>query len=185
MSAEACLAKIIPRGTQIRYLEVGVLRATNLVALAEVFPLMHLTGVDSYKAYSDPAHGYTMSQTMSELNKSIALSKIAASPHSDRIDLVVGDSSAYANSIPDHAFDIVFLDKGFEATGQRKDITDFYHKVKPGGIFCGHDAWTPEIWDGVVQGFADLGLPNPEIIDSEVWFFVKHSSDNTRSGAPD
>lgn len=175
MTAEACLAKILPADVCLNYIEVGVLRARNLVALAEMFPLMRLTGVDSYKAYTDPAHGnYLVSAELSAFNHERALKAIAECRHKDRINLVIADSTEFAAAAADESFDVVFLDKGFDTPGQAQDICDWYSKVKPGGLFCGHDAWTPQIWEGVLQGLRSVGVDSPpQVIDNEVWYIRK------------
>lgn len=170
MSAEKCLAKIIPNNTALRYVEVGVLHATNLIALAEAFPLLCLIGVDSYDEYVDEAAGYVVSKSLSAHNRQIAEQRIAASGHANRIELVVQDSCEYAKNTPDHSFDVVFLDKALSSTSQKKDVLEWYSKVKPNGIFCGHDAYTPAIWDGTLSAFDELDLPYPDVVDGEVWF---------------
>lgn len=175
MNAEKCLAKLLPRGVALTYVEVGVLRARNLVALAGMYPLLQITGVDSYQAYTDPAHGnYRVSEALSAYNRSIAEKNIAACLGSSRIKLVIEDSSAYAATVPDASLDVVFLDKGFSIEVQRQDILDWYPKIKSGGILCGHDAWTHDVLTGVAQGLAAVGCAHPvEVIDNEVWFLRK------------
>lgn len=40
---------------------------------------------------------------------------------------------------PDEYFDYIFVDADHTYEGISKDLTDWYPKVKKGGIFCGHD----------------------------------------------
>lgn len=167
MSAEACLKKLILKDTPLDYLEIGVLRAKNLVELAKEYPLLQITGVDSYEAYEDTAHGYFVTEQLSEYNKNIA--KKAIQPYSN-IKLYCETSQYFSKQIPDKSFDIIFLDKSFSVDTTYLDILDFYPKVKSGGILCGHDAWTHEVILGVNKAFLELGLPEPKIIDKEVWY---------------
>lgn len=175
MPAEECLAKLLPQGVGLTYVEVGVFRARNLVALANMYPLLQITGVDSYQPYSDPAHGsYRVSEALSAYNRGIAEKAIAGCPGASRIKLVVEDSSVYAATVPDASLDVVFLDKGFSVESQRQDILDWYSKVKGGGIFCGHDAGTDVILAGVMQGLASVSCTSPVgVVDNEVWFLRK------------
>lgn len=170
MSAQECLFKIIPHGVPLRYAEIGVLRATNLVALAEMFEHMHITGFDSYNSYVDIAHGYFVSASLSKLNHEIAVKKIASSPHASRIDLVVEDSSVASHKTENGAYDVVFIDKSLSAEGQAQDIVDWHTKVRFGGLLCGHDAGTPCIFESVVATLRSLGLPTPNVVGGEVWF---------------
>ena len=175
MSAEKCLIQILPKEISLKYFEIGVLRARNLVALAAEFPLMQITGVDSYQAYSDPAHGgYVVGKALSEMNKTIAIEAIKNSPNADRIKLVIKDADDYAIETPDESVDVVFLDKGFDVDIQASDIKNWYPKVKLGGILCGHDAWTPDTWQGVLKGLRSVGIETPPpVVDNEVWYITK------------
>jgi hypothetical protein len=172
MSAELSLAKIIPPDVPQRYLEVGVLRAENLVALAEDFPLMSLVGVDSYEAYTDQAHGnYHVVDAASKYNKIVAERNIKKCGHGDRIKLWVIDSSVAAKQTPDAFYDVVFLDKNFTEEETAQDVMDWYSKVVPGGILCGHDAYTHVILQGVEEALRRCGVPAPpNIINNEVWW---------------
>ena len=108
------------------------------------------------------------------MNKEIAFNAINKSLHKDRIDLVIADSHEYALNVPDESLDVVFLDKSFSTDGQALDIQTWYSKVKIGGIFCGHDAWTKQIWDGVIEGLRLVGVKTlPSVIDDEVWYMIK------------
>jgi hypothetical protein len=170
MSAEACLSRLIPQGVPIRYAEIGVLRATNIVALAEMYELIRITGIDSYEPYVDAAHGYKVGPILSKLNYAIAVDNIRSSANSSRIQLVVEDSTKAAQATADGAYDVVFIDKSLSADGQAKDILDWHSKVTRGGILCGHDAWTACILESVVETLRLLSLPPPQIIDGEVWY---------------
>ena len=176
MASEDCLRRIIPgvadKGVLV---EVGVLRATNLVALAKMFPDMRLIGIDSYEAYTDPLHGgYTVSAELSLMNRGIAERRIALSGHADRIDLRVMRSSLAAEAMADESIDFVYIDKNFTSAEHLDDVVQWYPKVRHGGILAGHEAFTKEVMRATEQALESLGVhPYLEVIDNEVWYLRK------------
>lgn len=169
MTAEVCLEQIIPHDRCLLYVEIGVLRATNLIALANKYPLLTLIGVDSYVEYIDEVHGYSVSKEVSLLNKKIAEGRIAKSGHQQRIKLVFKDSFDFAETVQDGSVDIVFLDKNFSAEQTELDVIAWYPKVNTGGILCGHDAYTERILQGAKQGLKKFDDRDMQIINNEVW----------------
>lgn len=176
MSSEDCLRKIIPgvadKGVLV---EVGVLRASNLLALSVMFPEMQLIGVDSFEAYTDPLHGgYTITAETSRMNEEIAKQRIAKSGCADRIELIVERSNLVAQRMANESIDLVYLDKNFTASEQFDDVKQWFPKVRSGGILAGHEAFTPEVMRATKDSLLQLGvLSSLEVIDNEVWYLRK------------
>jgi hypothetical protein len=173
MSAEIHLQPLIAQmGGAGLFVEVGVLRATNLLALAERFPLLRLVGVDSYCSYTDLLHGsYVVHGNLSRLNRHIAEKRIEASLYKDRIELWVEDSSQASTKIPDGTVDIVFIDKNICEESLIKDVLDWYPKVRTGGILCGHDAYTSGVLRGAKTGLTRCGInATLNMVGNEVWW---------------
>lgn len=176
MSSEDCLRQIIPGVADSGVLvEVGVLKASNLLALAAMFPSMRLIGVDSFEAYTDPLHGgYTVTAEASRMNEEIAKRRIVESGNADRIELVVDRSDLVAARMMNESVDLVYLDKNFTASEQFDDVKQWFAKVRPGGILAGHEAFTPEVMQATKDALVALGVsPNLEVIDNEVWYLRK------------
>jgi hypothetical protein len=173
MSAEICLKEIIPKNKKMLYVEVGVLRATNLIALANLFPLLDIIGIDSYETYLDTAHGYSVSKELSTYNKYVAEQKIQNSEYKNRIKLLIRDSFLVAQETENNSIDVVFLDKNFSEDSIMADIFDWYPKIKVGGILCGHDAYTQEIMSGVKKALFWYKIDNISIVADEVWWIKK------------
>ena len=174
MASENCLQQIIPgvadKGVLV---EIGVLRASNLLALSDMFPEMQFIGVDSYEAYTDPA--YTVTSKISQLNREIAENRIANSGHSHRIKLIVEKSKDVAHKTLDNSINLVYLDKGFTEQEQFDDVVQWFPKVKTGGILAGHEAYTPEILNATRQALDSMSVNyNINIVDNEVWYIRKN-----------
>jgi hypothetical protein len=171
--AENVLAEIIPPNKQLTFVEVGTLRATTLVKLAEQFPLVTFIGVDNYQPYVDPLHGdYTVTTTMSNYNKYIAEKNIRNSPHSDRISLWLKDSSQAAKEIADQSLGVVFLDKSFTKEIAKQDVFEWFPKVKDGGILAGHEADTEEVFSAATEVLGLYGLENSIKVTADVWYVI-------------
>jgi hypothetical protein len=176
MASEDCLSRIIPGVADNGLLvEVGVLQATNLVALAAMFPSMQLIGVDSFEAYTDVLHGnYTVTAELSLANLEIAKKKIVKSGYAERIELRVMHSELAATLMDDHSIDLVYLDKNFTFEEQIGDVLQWFPKVRPGGILAGHEAFTPEVMRATEEALQSIGVrPSLEVIENEVWYLRK------------
>lgn len=176
MASEDCLRQIIPGVADTGLLvEIGVLRANNLVALADLFPNMRLIGVDSFESYTDSLHGnYTVTAQASLLNREIAERRIAQSGHAGRIELRVMRSELAAEQFPDDLADLVFLDKGLIFADQIEDVKQWYPKVRRGGILAGHEAYTPEVMRATREALQAIGVrPILATINDEVWYLRK------------
>jgi vacuolar-type H+-ATPase catalytic subunit A/Vma1 len=176
MASENCLSKIIPgvadSGVMV---EVGVLKASNLLALAKRFPMMKFIGIDSYEAYTDSLHGgYTITAEMSAANLETARRRIAKSEAASRIELRVVRSDLAATEMEDCSVDLVYLDKNFTFAEQLDDVSQWYPKVRDGGILAGHEAYTPEIMKATQEALTAMGVSsNIEVVDGEVWYIIK------------
>lgn len=112
--------------------EVGVLYGQNIEYLLTHNPTLHLIGIDAW----EPTDEYPDRAQMERY-------RIAAFAIKDlyptRCVLFHGSSFEMHRQLPDLFFDFVFLDACHSYDAVRKDILNYWHKVKPGGWLCGHD----------------------------------------------
>jgi SAM-dependent methyltransferase len=81
----------------------------------------------------------------------------ACGPFAHEIEVRQADQLEAAPLVPVASLDLVFLDTCHTLKGTRAAIAAWLPKVRPGGVFAGHD-FTEE-WPGVVQAVAEM-LPN-------------------------
>ncbi len=82
------------------------------------------------------------------------------------IDLVKGlqqrtirlESDEACNMYDDASLDFVFIDGDHSEDAVRKDLAAWFSKVKPGGIFAGHDFYFPGVNKAVNEFFASRGM---------------------------
>lgn len=99
-------------------------------------------------------------------------------PIKEYITPVVGDSVSVARMFDDASLDAIFIDAGHDYDSVTKDLIAWYPKVKPGGIFCGHDY--EDNWIGVKNAVDDFAKCNmlsvaPIGLTSWVIFEVSHN----------
>lgn len=75
-------------------------------------------------------------------------------------------STQAAELIPDNLLDFVFIDAQHDYESVKQDISTWKHKVKKGGILCGHDY--DDRFDSVRKA-VDEAFPNRMIGTNAVW----------------
>ncbi|MGH9347043.1 MAG: class I SAM-dependent methyltransferase [Vicinamibacterales bacterium] len=84
------------------------------------------------------------------------------------MELRVGPSVPTAAAVSDGKADAVFIDAGHELDEVLADIAAWAPKLKPGGLFAGHD-YAPE-WPGVIEA-VDAMLPERRLLEgSGIWY---------------
>ena len=73
----------------------------------------------------------------------------------------------------DSSLDFVFIDGLHTYEQVTKDMNNYYDKVKPGGIFSGHDYRAIECINKAVNDFASL--KNKQILETncDVWYWIR------------
>lgn len=88
------------------------------------------------------------------------------------INIYKGDSKVLFNKFKDDFFDFIFIDGNHEYEYVKSDLSNFYPKLKSGGIFAGHD-YTEDCGVPIaVNEFAEQNKKNIEIIDTS-WLLIK------------
>lgn len=88
------------------------------------------------------------------------------------INITKGDSNVVFNKFKDNFFDFIFIDGNHEYEYVKSDLKNFYPKLKPSGIFAGHD-YTEDCGVPIaVNEFAQQNQKNIEIIDTS-WLLIK------------
>ena len=79
----------------------------------------------------------------------------------DMIQVIEGDSADSAALIADGSLAFCYIDAAHEYDGVKRDILAWKGKVKPGGIFAGHDAQHPPVMKAVEELFPDVKVMHP------------------------
>ena len=94
-------------------------------------------------------------------------------PYGDRFEMIRDFSDNVHGQFEDNSLDVLFIDGLHTYEQVLIDCNNYYSKVKPGGIFSGHDFRViPGVHKAVLEFAASVGK---EILETEcdVWYWYK------------
>lgn len=152
--------------------ELGVKEGHNLRYLLDRATNINMSyAVDPWKSYIDMPWG--------------VISQEEVSGWRDRAMEVLGDymykitvlelpSSEAFSHIADNSLDYIFIDGDHSYEAVLRDVKLYWSKVKPGGIFAGHD-WNLENVTRAVTEFREENNIQSDMhfVESNVWFWYK------------
>jgi predicted O-methyltransferase YrrM len=94
-------------------------------------------------------------------------------PYSDRFNLYRLTSDDAAEEFQKEFFDFIFIDGLHTYEQLTKDCANYYSKLKPGGIFAGHDYTVIEGVNRAVNEFAAKQNKQISQGDCDTWFWIK------------
>lgn len=133
------IRKLYPRpfaeqlnGTNLVGAEVGVFEGEHAKSLFDIGKVKKLYLIDPYKEYNQ-CNSY-QSQRESDLAKGNALTKLK----DENVKFIYKKSDDAIDDIPNN-LDFVYLDGLHNYESVKKDIENYWKKIKIGGIIGGHD----------------------------------------------
>jgi len=145
-----------------RMAEIGVAYGYHAEQILRVMPGIRYVGVDPFIPGYDPQDSFaqdvqklfrdTPSGSMNRLWLCV-LTKLTAR-YGGRVELWRLKSQVAASLFEDSFFDLIYIDGDHTFEGVSSDLSVWFSKIRPGGVFCGDDY----DWDGVkraVNNFAD------------------------------
>jgi len=135
------IAKVIPDGG--KFVEVGSWMGQSIICLAQELQNLgknvQLYCVDTWKGeQNQPTH----LQVVDDHGGSILWKfkqNIEAAGVSEMIQIIESDSAEAASLFEDNSIDGCYIDAAHDYESAKKDINVWYSKVKPKGIWAGHD----------------------------------------------
>lgn len=131
--------------------------------------------VNIYKDYMNSSDQIQIERINKTINNTIN--------HYKRINLIKGFSDDFSKLFIDNIFDFIFIDGNHKYEAVKKDLKNWYPKIKTGGLFCGHDYVNGFYGDGTIpfgvkKAVDEFGMENNiEIYSTNetwpTWFFIK------------
>lgn len=155
--------------TSLIGLEIGVLDGHGSKTLLSKLPTLTLHGVDPYAAYKDWDGNIFHGDNTTEL---IAKEKLAE--YGPRFILHKKTSNDAVSDFTNEYFDFIFIDGLHTYEQVLQDCRNYYSKLKPGGVFSGHD-YGPQIPDVVraVDQFAIEAGKTVTPFPTTSWYWIK------------
>lgn len=123
--------------------EVGVQKGSTSAVLLNAFPELKLYMVDRWSSFpaKHPYYNRRDSDALMTDDGHMEMLRLARDvtffAHSRR-EVVISESVEAAGKVPNY-IDFVFIDADHHEISVAKDVRAWWPKVKPGGLFCGHD----------------------------------------------
>jgi hypothetical protein len=155
-------------------IEIGVARAESSYAILEnCNNVARLFGIDSYTPYQD-WNGF-IDQEHNDKTMEIALENMKEFGY--RWELIRKTSDeAYSDGtfIEDYQVNFVYIDGDHSYEGAKKDMTNYYNMVQPGGIFAGHDYNLATVRRALEEFRSENKIRIPiNHLDNNTWFWYK------------
>ena len=130
------------RGLNNIGIEIGVATGNFSEVLLKVTKLQKIYFLDAWMhfpddEYKDPCNA---SQKNQDARYQSVIKRL--SPYGDRVEIMRKDCREAVKDFADEYFDFIYIDANHEYSHIKRDLDDWYPKVKVGGVYAGHDYLT-------------------------------------------
>ncbi len=162
------LGALISKIDNPKGLEIGCDIGDTSNFLLDSNPTLNLTSIDPYINYVD-WNGANLNEREVVFNRMSERLK----GYSNRFTLIRKYSDDAVDLFEDEQFDFIFIDGLHTYDQLSKDCLNYYSKLKPGGIFSGHDFTAIPGVNKAAKEFAEK--VNKQILTTEcdVWYWYK------------
>lgn len=148
--------------------EVGVKEGRFIGHMLEVFPKLTMYAIDPWEQQPGGNEDY-LEWDFNDIYQGY---KKRTELYADRVLEIREYSNTAVNKVEDFSLDFVFIDAQHDYDSVKEDIELWYPKVKPGGLFAGHD-YNKTKFSGVVQAVDEFFIPfggKPQLAADTVWY---------------
>lgn len=173
-------------GWGVRGCEIGVSWGETLLFMLQECPnIEKMVAIDNFQPYEDyigtmgtefegtPAW-VTTPLNMKRVHDT-CMDNIAASNQAHRIDFIINNSEDVVGDFDDGYFDYIFLDAYLTYEQTKRDLEQWYPKVRDGGLFSGHDWHGAEVQKAVNEFREENNIKETlRIVHDGCWFWYKN-----------
>lgn len=172
ISAPGLVSVIQNLGSNIIGCELGVCRGHNLRYLLDRSPnIEKIYAIDPWKSYVDMPWGVISQEEVSGW-RTVALEML--SPYMNKVNILELTSVAAAEKIPDYSLDYIFIDGDHSYEAVTRDLRLYWNKVKPGGLFTGHDWVLNDVKRAVTEFRTEYKINTAmQFTDFHAWYWKK------------
>jgi len=162
------LGELIEDMPKVKGLEIGCDIGDTTEFLLNINSNLELTSVDPYENYVD-----WNGRPLNERQHVFETMTSRMEKFGPRFDILRKTSDDAVQFFNDEEFDFIFIDGLHTYDQLTKDCANYYSKLKPGGIFAGHDFTAIEGVNKAAKEFA--AKIGKEILTTEcdVWYWIK------------
>jgi predicted O-methyltransferase YrrM len=149
-------------------IEIGVDEGVTSQYLLKSLPLLTLHGIDPYSDYVD------WSKTLVTGQQNVYPAMLEKmKPFGERFIFHRKTSDDAVSLFEDESLDFIFIDGIHTYEQVLKDCENYWPKLKPKGLFCGHDFNGIQQVRDAVQEFANQIGKGISLTNQDVWFWFK------------
>jgi len=154
-------------------IEIGLWEGGNAKRLLDEFPNLTLIGIDPFEGYQD-WWGHINHQHMSE-REVITMETMKPYIESGRFSFIRKYSDKALEDLEDGKYDFIYIDGDHSYEWAFHDMTNYWEKVKDGGVLCGHD----RSLDGVKKALEEFtaiiakNFTPSELPQVDSWYIIK------------
>jgi len=166
-------------GEDIVGLELGTSSGDSFMTMLQNCPnIKTLYGVDCFKphidhiTYSEVPYN-VVDEKKSEYSKLTFYHNLKFSGHKEKVVFFEEYSKDVLEKIENESLDFIFIDTCSTYQDAKEDISLWYSKVKPGGIYSGHDFHCNFVKKSVFEFREENNITSPISIFDNVWIWYK------------
>lgn len=158
-------------GRNVFGLEIGVCRGENIVYFLEkTDKIEKIDCIDPYLPYDD----WNGPITKEDVERSYQITLENFLPHRNRVELHKDTSINCVSKFHDEFFDYIFIDGDHSYQGVLSDISNYYSKLKKGGIFSGHDINLADVRKALLDFRTQNNIKDEiKFTNINVWYWIK------------
>ena len=119
--------------------EIGVERGEYSEVILNNSKLEAYYSIDSWKEFPKEEYRDANNHSQQDLDKNRKETEQRLSKYGDRSQILHMTSNDAAKQFKDNELDFIYIDANHSYDGCKKDIELWYPKMRPGGVFSGHD----------------------------------------------
>ncbi len=152
--------------------------------MLETFSDLNMIMVDRFRVYDTKRKVFKIAnKSQEDINNAMGKAVVDSKFAEDRRIVMVASTSYASRFVQDALLDFVFIDADHSYESVKRDIKDWYLKVRPGGLVSGHDyggvldkAHHSNV-KGAVDEFVDEHEYEVQVITKHrIWWFRKHEN---------
>ena len=151
-------------------IEIGVYKGENSKNIIKNLLIKRLYLIDPYEKYKEYDYPVESIKTYNQYREVESLAHSTLFEYKDRVVWIKKKSDDAVEDIPED-LDFVYIDGNHSYDYIKRDIVNYYPKLRKGGVLAGHDWWIEDVRSAVTEFAGNNGLKvnHYKLKETEEW----------------